>query len=94
MLSTVKFPILLSYYNKNAACSFRRHFLLSVNAEEKAADISERLLANRIKIPLLKDFYYTNVPKEKENIFVVNYSGIQKNAIAKIIGAIEKSLKL
>ena len=70
------------------------HFLLSVNAEEKAADISERLLANRIKIPLLKDFYYTNVPKEKENIFVVNYSGIQKNAIAKIIGAIEKSLKL
>ena len=72
------------------------HFLLSVNREESSlsADmINERLLANKIKIPLLKDFYYTNVPKEKENIFVVNYSGIQKTSIKKIVEVIEKSLE-
>lgn len=72
------------------------HFLLSVNQEESSlsADmINERLLANKIKIPLLKDFYYTNVPKEKENIFVVNYSGIQKTSIKKIVEVIEKSLE-
>ena len=72
------------------------HFLLSFNLRETglSADIiNERLLANKIKIPLLKDFYYTNVPKEKENIFVVNYSGIQKTSIKKIVEVIEKSLE-
>ena len=71
------------------------HFLLSVNSEKfgrSATEINERLLANKIKIPLLSDFYYTPIPKENENVFVVNYSGIQKNAIAKIVELMEKSL--
>ena len=70
--------------------------MISVNQEESSlsADmINERLLANKIKIPLLKDFYYSDVPEEKENIFVVNYSGIQKNMIKKIVEVIEKSLE-
>lgn len=72
------------------------HFLLSLDSEKtkfSAKEINERLLVNKIKIPLLKDFYYTNVPKEKESIFVVNYSGVQKTAIKKIVEVIEKSLE-
>ena len=71
------------------------HFLLSVNSEKKefsARNINERLLASKIKIPLLRDFYYTQIPAEKENVFVVNYSGIQKNAISQIVGKIEEIL--
>ena len=71
------------------------HFLLSVNSEKKeffAQNINERLLANKIKIPLLRDFYYTQIPSEKENVFVVNYSGIQKNAISQIVEKIEEIL--
>lgn len=64
------------------------HFLLSLNPEKTSLspeEISGRLLESKIRLPLLKDFYYTEIPKEKENVFVVNYSGIQKNSISKII---------
>ena len=64
------------------------HFLLSLNSEKTSLspeEISGRLLESKIRLPLLKDFYYTEIPKEKENVFVVNYSGIQKNSISKII---------
>ena len=70
------------------------HFLLSLH--DKNLDIQKinnQLLKNKIRLPLLKDFYYSDIPPEKKNTFVVNYSGIQKGTVSDFIGIIFKCLQ-
>ncbi len=69
------------------------HFLLTVCDEKLGVkQLNDRLLVKRIKIPLLKDFYYSPVQEEKEKTFVVNYSGIQKKSVASIVEGFKEVL--
>ena len=85
--SRKEFSSLIKIHEENAGL----HFLMTIHAEKanrSLPHIMERLREKKIKIPRLADFYYTPIPPEKENVFVLNYSGIQKNAISEIVETI------
>lgn len=90
--SRPEFSSLIRIHEENAGL----HFLISIDTERLSRppeEINARLLAGGVKIPRLRDFYYTPIPKEKESIFVVNYSGIQKNAVPEIVTRIKDALQ-
>ena len=85
--SRKEFSSLVKIHEENAGL----HFLMTIHAEKanrSLPHIMKRLREKKIKIPRLADFYYTPIPPEKENVFVLNYSGIQKNAISEIVETI------
>lgn len=64
------------------------HFLLKIKTDSSGEKLKNLLEENGIKINLLSDFYYSDPPKE--NTFIINYSGIEKEKIPLIVSTIEK----
>ena len=58
--------------------------------EKNVEKISDELKEKGVNIPLLKDYYYNDAPSEKNSVFVVNYSGIKKEDISKIVKILEE----
>lgn len=69
------------------------HFLLEI---QKNPLDSEKILANlskeKIRIPLLTDYYYTNERKKLPLTFIINYSGLKKELIAETVARLEKAI--
>lgn len=68
------------------------HFLLKVKTQKSTEQIYNDLIKKRIKLPLLKDFYYSEPPESAENTFLVNYSGIIKEKIPDIVRIFEEEI--
>ena len=66
------------------------HFLMQIDSKKNVEEISRELKEKGVNIPLLKDYYYNDAPKEKNSVFVVNYSGIKKEDISKIVKILEE----
>ena len=66
------------------------HFLMQIDSQKNVEEISRELKEKGVNIPLLKDYYYNDAPKEKNSVFVVNYSGIKKEDISKIVKILEE----
>ena len=67
------------------------HFLLSVKSNFAFAELKKRLRDAKIKIQTVDEFYYGASPmKNKEPVFVVNYSSLQKEHIREIVAELEK----
>ncbi|MGN0728655.1 PLP-dependent aminotransferase family protein [Treponema sp.] len=80
------------------------HFLLFINSKSGGKTLKSRLKKNGIKIASLKEFFYENedfplsffyqdknkIPLDK--IFVVNYSGIEKQKIPKTVSLLLESI--
>ena len=69
------------------------HFILRIESDESGEELRRRLEAQGICVALLSDFYY-NKPRTEgaQKDFVINYSGIQKDKIAKIVQKMEAAL--
>lgn len=70
------------------------HFLLELkNLPEplSSARIREKLLSEKINIPLLSDFFYVESSMQSSASFVLNYSGIEKERISEIVERMERS---
>lgn len=69
------------------------HFLLEI---QKNPLDSEKILAKlskeKIRIPLLTDYYYTNERKKLPLTFIINYSGLKKELIAETVARLEKAI--
>ncbi|MBQ2081173.1 MAG: hypothetical protein II461_05355, partial [Treponema sp.] len=66
------------------------HFLLRVKSSCPRAELKRRLLMEGIKMQGLEEFYYTPAPHKKgEQVFVVNYSSLQKDKIREIAEVLE-----
>lgn len=66
------------------------HFLLRVKSSCPRAELKRRLLMEGIKMQGLEEFYYTPAPHKKdEQVFVVNYSSLQKDKIREIVEVLE-----
>lgn len=65
------------------------HFLLTIDSEKtplSAAEIQKKWMENGINIKLLSDYFYQDGNERKSGeSFIVNYSGIKKEAIPEII---------
>ena len=62
------------------------HFLLSLRSEKNPKILQKQLLELGIKIPLLSDYFYENPGFDSGEVtFIMNYSGIKKEKIEKII---------
>ncbi|MCR5495292.1 MAG: PLP-dependent aminotransferase family protein [Treponema sp.] len=68
------------------------HFLLQIKSEKSMEEIQEKLQEEKIKLPLLKDFYYQNPPQKSSFTFIINYSGIKKERIKETVLRLEKAL--
>lgn len=66
------------------------HFLLTVQNKKNARALQEQWKSRGIKIQLLSDYYYEEADLEES--FVVNYSGIKREEIAKIVKLMCKDL--
>lgn len=66
------------------------HFLMQIDSKKNVEKISDELKEKGVNIPLLKDYYYNDAPSEKNSVFVVNYSGIKKEDISKIVKILEE----
>ena len=66
------------------------HFLMQIDSQKNVEKISNELKEKGVNIPLLKDYYYNDAPSEKNSVFVVNYSGIKKEDISKIVKILEE----
>ena len=69
------------------------HFILRALIALPSRELQNRLLQKGINVALLSDFYY-NKPKSQSNQsdFVINYSGIEKSKIARIVQRMEAAL--
>ncbi len=61
------------------------HFLLTVKKGYDARELRRLWRAAGINIQLLSDFYYGGRDAEGEDSFVVNYSGIKRDAVGQIV---------
>lgn len=69
------------------------HFILRIDSSLSGKELQERLCVQGINVALLSDFYYNKTREEKaQKDFVINYSGIQKNKIARIVQKMEAAL--
>ena len=73
------------------------HFLLTLSNSLDCEIFKKNLEAEGIKMPLLSDFYYSDIPENAKTTFVMNYSGVQNAMISEIVRKMEnakqKSLK-
>ncbi len=89
---------LISELEKSKISSFAKiqeeesglHFLLKVASSKSVEQIQNELKNYGINLPLLKDYFYKEIPAECKNIFLMNYSGIKKSDVPKIVEILEK----
>ena len=71
------------------------HFLLTIKTELSEKELKKRFEAQKIKISLLKDFYYDkkeNADSKNKKTFLINYSGIKKDRIQQIVTCMEDAV--
>lgn len=69
------------------------HFLMEVKTEKSGEELKQKLLDKGIRIALLSDYNLDdNAPKSSQAVFVVNYTGIEKDRISQIVSSINEGL--
>lgn len=69
------------------------HFLLNVKTSKDSAEIEAAMSEYKIRIPQLKNYFYEgtgNASSKNGFVFVINYSGIQKDRIKETIKRMER----
>ena len=68
------------------------HFLVKIDTKLDSKDLQQILLKEGIKISALADYYFIDKPKEK-NLYIINYSMINREKFDGIIKIIEKLIQ-
>lgn len=92
----------ISKYGKILEEESGLHFLLQINSSYSEKQIKEKLSEQKINLPLLSDFYYSENTKlknqsinkkEKTYTFVVNYSTLSREHLSETVSKMEKVFK-
>ena len=66
------------------------HFLVQVDTALSDGALVELCNAAGIRVLSLGSYYHENAPKEDTHCLVVNYSGLQDEALEKLVAALKR----
>lgn len=69
------------------------HFLVKINDDIKSKEISGLLSDNGIKVNSLADYYLTG-SRDKENMYIINYSGLNGEKVTELLKVLEKMMNM